>query len=356
MEDGVVPPAITLTLLDVSAGSATLQSLLYYTNVERRNYQLKDLRHNNLLAQAAQGHAEDMAENLFFAHTGSDGSSLGTRLERAGYSYRRAGENIYYRYPDNSPAAAMNGWMSSAGHRGNLLNAAFTEVGFGYAVHGVYHFYVQLLASGQVEPSDFMLPEVLEFSDVAGTVVDLDTMPVGLTIEATVSGTNNEYHTLPIESTTFELDGVYTFSDTVSPYTLAGETSNGQTEPFNFAVGMHSLIVTVRFWNGDTIRRTFDFEVVDGAAASPKPFKTYYFVDCGGDEDAQTSFWSKSNKDKTYFSDVAIGRTGSFDPVIFQSHRWAGRLFYTFPDLLPNAPYNLTLGFAEIYKVSAGIL
>src|SRR6185436_5689145 len=48
-----------------------------------------------------------------------------------GYNYSSAGENLAYGYPTS--AEAVTGWMNSPGHRANMLNGTFSEVGFGFA-------------------------------------------------------------------------------------------------------------------------------------------------------------------------------------------------------------------------------
>jgi uncharacterized protein YkwD len=95
------------------------------------------------LNRAAQLHAEDLATHNFFSHTGSDGSSVGSRVTRE--NYRTVGENIY-RGTRSAPEQGIAGWMRSPGHRRNLLSPRFTEVGFGIAQGGSDIFYVQVLA------------------------------------------------------------------------------------------------------------------------------------------------------------------------------------------------------------------
>jgi len=94
------------------------------------------LAFNADLITAADIHARDMKENDFQNHIGSDGSSLQDRLERAGYDYAIAGENIYgYAYSlDYGHAAFVIDWgVDELGHRNNLLNidgrACFREIG-----------------------------------------------------------------------------------------------------------------------------------------------------------------------------------------------------------------------------------
>jgi uncharacterized protein YkwD len=70
------------------------------------------------------------------SHTGSDGSSPGDRITRAGYTWSAYGENVAYGYA--TPEQVMNGWMNSPGHRANILNCSFKEIGVGLAQPGSY--------------------------------------------------------------------------------------------------------------------------------------------------------------------------------------------------------------------------
>ena len=71
----------------------------------------------------------DMANNNFFSHTGSDGSSAGDRATRAGYSWSAWGENIAAGVPYSAVSAVMQGWIDSPGHCANLMNANFSNLG-----------------------------------------------------------------------------------------------------------------------------------------------------------------------------------------------------------------------------------
>lgn len=79
---------------------------------------------------AARVHTRDMADRGFFDHTNPDGEQPWDRMERAGYLWVQAGENIA---AGNSTAAAtMNQWMNSSGHCSNIMSADYTELGVGH--------------------------------------------------------------------------------------------------------------------------------------------------------------------------------------------------------------------------------
>ena len=90
------------------------------------------LRWDDRLADISRLHAEDMARHNYFSHTGRDGSNPAQRVERAGYRYRAAGENIAA--GQARPEDAVAGWIKSPAHCANLMNPAYTEMGVAYAV------------------------------------------------------------------------------------------------------------------------------------------------------------------------------------------------------------------------------
>jgi uncharacterized protein YkwD len=85
------------------------------------------------LSIAAFAHSQDMARHDFFSHRGSDGSSPGERVTRAGYRFSLVGENIAsgVRTADQ----AISGWLSSPHHCANIMTAGFRAMGVAFAVN-----------------------------------------------------------------------------------------------------------------------------------------------------------------------------------------------------------------------------
>jgi uncharacterized protein YkwD len=111
---------------------AMAQQVLDLVNSERAraNPACPALTHNAALTKAAQDHSRDMAVANFFAHTSLNGLSPGSRARSAGYS-GQIGENIAVGYPTASQV--MQGWMTSQmGHRENILNCNYREIGIGF--------------------------------------------------------------------------------------------------------------------------------------------------------------------------------------------------------------------------------
>lgn len=121
-----------------SPGYAQFEAeVIRLTNQERANHGLAPLSYNADLAATALLHTLDMAEHRMISHTGSDGSDLKTRFARGTYRYyTMIGENLAMGY--TTPEAVVQGWMTSPGHRANLLRTGYREIGVGYIEAKVY--------------------------------------------------------------------------------------------------------------------------------------------------------------------------------------------------------------------------
>ncbi|MFE7935435.1 CAP domain-containing protein [Streptomyces sp. NPDC057456] len=128
------PPATTAP----AAGTATpaVARVVDLVNSERAKVGCSPVILNAKLSQAAQAHSADMASHNTMSHTGSDGSDPGQRITRTGYLWSTYGENVAYGY--STPEQVMAGWMASAGHKRNILDCGFKEIGVGVAQPGNY--------------------------------------------------------------------------------------------------------------------------------------------------------------------------------------------------------------------------
>ncbi|WP_449602546.1 CAP domain-containing protein [Paenibacillus sp. Marseille-Q9583] len=110
--------------------SASVQKVLELVNKERTNAGLKPLSLNSELSKMALAKAQDMSDNNYFDHQSPTYGSPFDMMKAFGISYNTAGENIAK--GQSSPEEVMNQWMNSPGHRANILNSSFTEIGIGY--------------------------------------------------------------------------------------------------------------------------------------------------------------------------------------------------------------------------------
>ncbi|MEO6809744.1 MAG: CAP domain-containing protein, partial [Isosphaeraceae bacterium] len=129
-----VPVAPPLAPAPSSSGLSPIeQQIVDQTNQARVQNGLAPLRVNMQLVQAAKIHAADMASMGLMEHD-LPGAALPTLVDRAryvGYNYGWLGENIAYNYPDAYQVTTA--WLASPGHRANILNTNFTEIGLGVA-------------------------------------------------------------------------------------------------------------------------------------------------------------------------------------------------------------------------------
>ncbi|MFF4833948.1 CAP domain-containing protein [Streptomyces sp. NPDC001315] len=123
------PSASTPTATATASGAAA--RIVELVNAERSKVGCSAVTLNATLTKAAQAHSADMAAHQNMSHTGSDGSAPGDRITSAGYNWSTYGENIAYGYA--TPEQVMAGWMASPGHKANILNCAFKEIGVGLA-------------------------------------------------------------------------------------------------------------------------------------------------------------------------------------------------------------------------------
>ncbi|KIZ16553.1 CAP domain-containing protein [Streptomyces natalensis] len=113
-----------------SGGSSSLaRQVVSMVNAERARKGCSPLAVDARLQAAAQRHSDDMATRNYYDHTSPDGVGPGDRITSAGYRWSAYGENIF-KGPQDA-RTAMAGWMKSPGHRENILNCAFTQIGVG---------------------------------------------------------------------------------------------------------------------------------------------------------------------------------------------------------------------------------
>ncbi|MCG7343964.1 S-layer homology domain-containing protein [Sporosarcina sp. ACRSL] len=100
-------------------------------NKERQQQNLATLKQDDELSAIAQIKAEDMAKNNYFAHNSPTYGTVGNMLDQFGYDWMGYGENIAKGY--TTAETVVQGWMESPGHRANILQSHFTNIGTGYA-------------------------------------------------------------------------------------------------------------------------------------------------------------------------------------------------------------------------------
>jgi uncharacterized protein YkwD len=127
-------------LISATSNAATWQDqMLSSLNMIRAEKGLDPLMMCKSLTKSAQDYARYMATQNFYAHEGRDGSTPGSRIQRAGYEWRNSkqgsaiAENIAA--GQNSVVEVMKGWRTSKSHYKNMVNPEFIHVGFGMTVN-----------------------------------------------------------------------------------------------------------------------------------------------------------------------------------------------------------------------------
>lgn len=126
---------LNIPLMDESITSFE-QQVIDLTNEKRASRGLKPLNANWELSRVARYKSQNMANNKYFSHTSPTYGSPFNMIKNFGIKYRSAGENIAY--GQRTPAQVVNSWWNSAGHRANMLNANYTDIGVGYVANGNY--------------------------------------------------------------------------------------------------------------------------------------------------------------------------------------------------------------------------
>jgi len=109
--------------------TTSARAVLSLSNQERAKVGAPAMCLNNALNRAAKKHSDDMARTRKLTHTGSDGSSPGKRVTREGYQWNAVAENVASGY--SSASAVVKGWMNSPGHKKNILNSKYKNMGHG---------------------------------------------------------------------------------------------------------------------------------------------------------------------------------------------------------------------------------
>lgn len=104
------------------------KGIIEFTNAQRQKYGLPPLKGNSQLDSSAEVKVEDMFVNQYFEHESPAGLNVSDLADSAGYKFILLGENLAMgNFEDDE--ALIQAWMNSEGHRENILNPSFTEIG-----------------------------------------------------------------------------------------------------------------------------------------------------------------------------------------------------------------------------------
>jgi len=118
-------------VLPAYSSAITVENIISLTNQSRQEYSLSTLSENSVLNLAAQAKADDMLKNGYFSHNSPDGKTPWDFIVNSGYSYLMAGENLAVNFTEAENVETA--WMNSPGHKANIVNKNFEEIGIGVA-------------------------------------------------------------------------------------------------------------------------------------------------------------------------------------------------------------------------------
>jgi serralysin len=215
--------------------TALEQYLLERVNIERARVGVQPLASNTALDQAAEGHSQWMIDTDTFSHTGAGGSNPGARMMAASYVFGGSswanGENIAW-----ASTRAPNGYqdevdllhanlMNSPGHRANLLNGDFKEVGLGFKVGEFQGWQGAFVTEDFARSGTGSFLTGVAYTDKNGNhAYDPGEGLRGLTVDA-VNATGAHFTTITMDA------GGYNLKLAPGSYSIAFKSGSGATSP-----------------------------------------------------------------------------------------------------------------------------
>lgn len=179
---------------DLPNGENLVREILNTVNAERVKHNLRPLRLDPALIEMAEFWACRMIEDGFFGHEDPyDGSNVDDRAVNFGYAFRRVGENLAAGHEDVKEVLAH--WMRSSGHRANILDPAFVEIGVAVKQGGEYGVYwVQEFGRPIAMSAEPTIRRSADSEVTSGTAHESSTqpVPVGSTSEPDPSSGDGE--------------------------------------------------------------------------------------------------------------------------------------------------------------------
>ncbi len=221
------------------------------TNQNRIANSVPPLTVSLLLQEAAQMKANDMASKGYFSHISPDGSTPWDWMQKVGYSYSYAGENLAVNFVDSGDV--VSAWMASPDHRANIIDGNYTEMGYGIA-QGKYEgkeatFVVQMfgappetaaiasLLNGTAQPSSRSISSTYAKSAVISTGSQLRRIAAGSSVLGESAVATSVMQNANIPSQVGVVDKII-----ASPFATTEYVFFAMTAVFLIALGLKLLI------------------------------------------------------------------------------------------------------------------
>jgi uncharacterized protein YkwD len=124
----IAPPPLKVIREEKPEVILTKKGIIDWTNKQRENYGLAPLKENQILDETALAKVEDMFENQYFAHESPSGKGVSDLAKKFGYDFLLIGENLAMGNFSSDEDLVL-AWMESPGHRENILNEKYQEIG-----------------------------------------------------------------------------------------------------------------------------------------------------------------------------------------------------------------------------------
>jgi uncharacterized protein YkwD len=123
-------------IADDATVEQAVDAVLCLVNGERAQHGLRPVRASSALTRSAQAHSRDMVQRGYFSHVTPSGENARQRVVQSGYARKRGarkvGETIAWGSGERgTPAELVRLFMTSAPHRGIVLDPRFRDVGIG---------------------------------------------------------------------------------------------------------------------------------------------------------------------------------------------------------------------------------
>jgi len=229
----LTPPPLK-SLNEEFQSSLTREGVIEWTNNQREKYGLSPLKENSELDASATIKAEDMFKNQYFAHESLSGVGVGDLAKDVGYEFIAIGENLALGNFKNDEAL-VQAWMDSPGHRENILNEKYTEIGVA-VMKGKYEGRITWMA---VQHFGFPLSACSEPDQSLKSEIDKNQNQVH-ELESTLENLKSEIQNIRPRQRTIYLQKIEQYNNLVSQYNnLINETKilideyNAEVKTFN---------------------------------------------------------------------------------------------------------------------------
>lgn len=124
----VTPSPLRIKQEENPQSTLTREGVIKWTNIQRKKYGLPLLKENQKLDSSSEVKVDDMFVHQYFAHKSPQGLSVGDLTKKEGYDFIEVGENLALgNFKDDEDL--VNAWMNSPGHRANILNPKYQDIG-----------------------------------------------------------------------------------------------------------------------------------------------------------------------------------------------------------------------------------